>query len=347
MGVGLHTQLLFAVNESSQVAEARRSAVELARRTGFTETDVGTVAIMVTEAATNMVKHASEGELLVRCLANSGGAGLEIIAIDRGPGMGSPEAAMRDGYSTAGSPGTGLGAMRRLASTFDIYSAPGKGCALRMTLWTPASGEHSEPLQLGAVCVPKPGEEVCGDAWFVKTATGRFTVLVADGLGHGVDAGIAAEAAADVLRAQPAGSVASPADLIEAAHGELRATRGAALGVMEVSVVEHKARFAGVGNVAASVRNGDISRQLVSHNGIVGGNVRKVQEFEAAWETGAVLIMHSDGLGTHWDLGTYPGLTARHPGLIAGVLYRDFARRRDDVTVIVAKYTSEPSGAPS
>jgi len=341
----LSRQLLFAINESSQIAEARRSAVELARRAGFTETDTGKLAIMVTEAATNMVKHASEGELLVRSMANSGGTGLEIVAIDRGPGIGSPQLAMRDGYSTAGSQGTGLGAMQRLASTFDIYSG-GKGCAVRMTLWPSASRRHSEALQIGAVCVPKPGEEVCGDAWFVRSASGCFTVLVADGLGHGVDAGIAAEAAAGVLRAQPAGSAASPADLIGAAHGELRATRGAAVGVMEINVVEHKARFAGVGNVAATVRHGDISRQLVSHNGIVGGNIRKIQEFEAAWQTDAILIMHSDGLGTHWDLGTYPGLTARHPGLIASVLYRDFARRRDDVTVIVAKYTPEQDNRP-
>jgi hypothetical protein len=52
---------------------------------------------------------------------------------------------------------------------------------------------------------------------------------------------------------------------------------------------------------------------------------------------GFLLVMHSDGLATHWNLDQYPGLVGRRPSLIAGVLYRDFARGRDDVTVVVAK----------
>jgi hypothetical protein len=49
------------------------------------------------------------------------------------------------------------------------------------------------------------------------------------------------------------------------------------------------------------------------------------------------LVLHSDGLGTRWNLNAYPGLSAHHPSLIAGVLYRDFKRGTDDVTVLVAK----------
>jgi hypothetical protein len=95
--------------------------------------------------------------------------------------------------------------------------------------------------------------------------------------------------------------------------------------------------FAGVGNIAASILDGNDRRQMVSHNGIVGSNLRKVQEFVSPWSSGAMLIMHSDGLGSRWDLEHYPGLAMRHPSLIAAVLYRDFARKRDDVTVLVVR----------
>jgi len=331
----MYPQQSFAIEDASQVAEARRKIAELSRAAGFSETSAGQVSIAVTEAAGNIVKHASAGELLVSGLA---GQGLEIIAIDRGPGL-SSAAAMRDGYSTAGSPGTGLGAMRRLASEFGLFSTPGNGCALRLAFGPNGIVQPANGFEIGAVCLPKPGEVACGDAWAVRSSADRFTVLLADGLGHGPEAAIAAQAAIAVL-SQPDQARAAPADLIAAVHGELRATRGAAVGVAEVAFTQGTARFAGVGNIAASVRTGETNRQLVSHNGIVGGNVRKIQEFEAAWHADALLIMHSDGLGTHWDLASYPGLVAQHPALIAAVLYRDFSRKRDDVTVVVAKYHS-------
>ena len=75
---------------------------------------------------------------------------------------------------------------------------------------------------------------------------------------------------------------------------------------------------------------------MVSYNGTVGHEVRKIREFTYLWPKGGLLVMHSDGLGTQWRLDRYPGLIARHPSLIAGVLYRDFNRGRDDVTVLVA-----------
>jgi hypothetical protein len=76
---------------------------------------------------------------------------------------------------------------------------------------------------------------------------------------------------------------------------------------------------------------------MVSHNGIVGSNMRKVQEFTQAWQPGSLLVLCSDGLNTRWDLNRYPGLADRHPSVIAALLYRDFARRRDDVTVLVLR----------
>ena len=68
--------------------------------------------------------------------------------------------------------------------------------------------------------------------------------------------------------------------------------------------------------------------------------MRRVQEFTYPWPPGAILVLHSDGLLSHWTLDRHPGLAARHPMLLAGILYRDFRRGRDDTTVVVAR---EPS----
>lgn len=71
--------------------------------------------------------------------------------------------------------------------------------------------------------------------------------------------------------------------------------------------------------------------------------MRRRQAFTYPWSPDAVVVLHSDGLRTRWRLDAYPGLARRHPSLIAGVLYRDFARRRDDVTVLVVA-AAPPSG---
>jgi hypothetical protein len=76
---------------------------------------------------------------------------------------------------------------------------------------------------------------------------------------------------------------------------------------------------------------------MVSMNGTLGHSVGRIQHFSYPWGKTSALIMHSDGLATRWNMDQYPGLAARHPALLAGVLYRDFCRRRDDVTILVSR----------
>jgi anti-sigma regulatory factor (Ser/Thr protein kinase) len=331
----MNNQVYFHIREVSAVAEARREVTGLAQAIGFGASEIGRVALVVTEAATNLVKHTPQGQLLARAFDRDGVAAIEVLALDQGPGIANIGESLRDGYSTAGSPGTGLGAIKRLSDEFDIYSIPGKGSALFSQLWSrrPASGNRPAPLEIGAVCLPHPGEVVCGDAWAVEWRSGHCVILVADGLGHGADAAAAAMAAVNALRTHPQ---LAPAALIEFAHGALRSTRGAALAVADVDLAR-EVRYAGVGNIAGVALAPGGARHMVSYSGIVGHEARKIQEFVYPWSQDTVLVMHSDGLATHWNLDHYPGLTSRHPSLIAGVLYRDFARGRDDVTVVVAK----------
>jgi hypothetical protein len=92
-----------------------------------------------------------------------------------------------------------------------------------------------------------------------------------------------------------------------------------------------------VGNIAATILDNGNSRSLVSHNGTVGAEMRKAQEFTYPWQSSSILVMNSDGLSTHWKLDPYPGLANRSALMIAAVLYRDFKRTRDDATVLVAR----------
>jgi anti-sigma regulatory factor (Ser/Thr protein kinase) len=364
----MHTS--FEIADASSVAFARRGANDAAQKGVLDDTDMGRVALIVTEAATNILKHAQHGELLVRALPADGtGAladGVEIIAVDKGPGMQDVRHAFHDGRSTAGSPGTGLGAINRLSDELCVYSQPGLGTVLRAVVRSRSAnaraGRPASGTDIGGICVPYPGESVCGDAWGVDADQHGVTITVADGLGHGPDAYVAAASAVDVVRRR-AGR--SPATLMQLAHSALRPTRGAAVAIARLDLARAQLAFAGTGNVAASIfnvarpafisggtglgtnafgqgtntstRGARDSWQLTSRNGIVGHTMRDSQEFEVPWTRDALLILHSDGIGTRWDLAAYPGLHLQPAVMIAAVLYRDFSRRRDDATVVVVK----------
>jgi anti-sigma regulatory factor (Ser/Thr protein kinase) len=324
--------------DTSQVGAARRAAVELAHSLGFDEATTGQVSLIVTEAGTNLVKHGGGGQLLLRVVEEEAEPRqLEVVALDRGPGMANVARCLQDGYSTAGSPGTGLGALRRLSSAFDIYSRPGHGTAVLARVGNGAGAPgvaRRRRMDVGGLCVAKPGEDACGDGWEAEAGVSGVTVLVADGLGHGPPAAEAARESVNVfrsLRGRP------PAARLEAIHAALRSTRGAAVAISEVDLETRVVRFAGLGNVSARLVAAGRVRHLVSHNGTAGHAARRIDEFTYPWAPGDRLVMHTDGLATQRDLAAYPGLMERHPTLVAAVLYRDFTRGRDDAAVVVAR----------
>jgi anti-sigma regulatory factor (Ser/Thr protein kinase) len=327
-------QTFFLIDEPSQVGNARRSAMELAASLQFDEEKAGKVGLAATECASNILKHAGRGRLLVHALERDGVGGVEIIAIDKGSGIADVGASLRDGQSTRGTLGGGLGALSRMSDDFEIFTQPGRGTAVRLELWARNVSKRPQPIESGGLCIPMHGEPVCGDGWAVQRWRDQASVVMADGLGHGVMAHEAALAATHTLRAH---AKESPHAIIEACHSELARTRGAAVAVAQLVSSAERGSFAGVGNIVARVEASSTNRNLVSYNGTVGHTLRKVQEFAFPWPINSLLVMHSDGLGTHWDLAAYPGLTSRHPALIAAVLYRDYDRGRDDASVVVIR----------
>jgi anti-sigma regulatory factor (Ser/Thr protein kinase) len=324
------------VGDPSHVSAARFGTQRLAHGLGFDDERAGRLAIAVTEAVSNMVKHAGGGTLAARTVARGDAIGIEVMAIDSGPGMEDFGHSARDGVSTSRTAGTGLGAMQRQSDEFDIYTGRELGTIVRMVFWNKDDPGAQEGYEIGAILIPKSGETACGDAWAVEPHARGATFLVADGLGHGPDASRAANCAVDVLRSHPDYTAIRILDL---AHARLRPTRGAALAVMRHDAVSGELAFAGVGNIAACVLEGPARRAMVSHNGIVGHNVHKSEEYRYSWPPGSLLVAHSDGIETQWDVAAFPGLASSHPSMIAAMLFREHSRKRDDVVVIVARAT--------
>jgi anti-sigma regulatory factor (Ser/Thr protein kinase) len=327
------TPIVVRVEESSQVGTARRAAADLSWRMQFDETTAGRLALVVTELATNLVKHGGGGEVLLRAIEVPRGA-VEVFALDRGPGMANVSRCLQDGYSTAGSAGTGLGAVQRISSGFDVWSRPKSGAAVRIEIAPQDEAPRDAGFVIGGLSVPAAGETECGDAWSEERRPGSATLMVVDGLGHGPDA---AAAAREAVRSFAASAGAMPTARVEALNLALRSTRGAAVAVAHLDAARKIARFAGLGNVSAAIHTATTVRHLVSQHGTAGQGTRRIEEYTYPWDERSVLVMHSDGIAGRHDLSAYPGLIERHPGLVASVLYRDFARGRDDATVVVAR----------
>jgi len=295
------------------VAAARRAAETMALALGLGERLAAEAALVTTEIATNLLRHGGGGEVVVRPSAVFPDV-LDVIAWDRGPGMTDVARARRDGVSTAGGTGTGLGAIGRLSSTFDLQSTPGHGTVLAARIG------RAETPRMGSASPSMRGEEASGDAWRAVRDGRWATVVLADGLGHGVEAARASGTAILELRAGVA-----PETVLERMHEALRPTRGAAAAV------------ARIGNISATIVGGGSAKALVSMNGTLGHNIRRIQGYDHQLTAEAALVMHSDGVGGGWDLQAYPGVLRRDPLVLASLLLRDCERERDDSSVVVAR----------
>jgi anti-sigma regulatory factor (Ser/Thr protein kinase) len=308
-------QVAFHIGEPSEIATARRAACDLARSLGFNETVTGKVAIVITEAGTNITKYAGSGEILLRkAVRHDGAVGIEILALDKGPGIAHLSRFMQDGHTTGASYGIGLGTMARLADQFDIYTAFEQGTVICLSFWCKPDARFASECDIGIVCLPVAGETICGDAW---------PVLLADGAGRGQLTAMSFKA---LLQAE----------------GE-----GAAPGVAGLDIDAAGMTCAGVGDIAGCILDDGKIYPLVCRGGILGSALRREQASGRPWSSNAVLVMHTDCIRTGWDLARYPGLALSSPALIAAVLYRDFSRGNDDATVLVCRQAGGQAGAQS
>jgi anti-sigma regulatory factor (Ser/Thr protein kinase) len=323
------------VTEESQVGVARRYVAEMCARLSTDEVFCGKAAIVVTEMARNVVRHGKGGEMIVRQILTPAASGLELLALDQGPGLRNVVECLRDGFSTAGTTGNGLGAIKRLADRFEIFSQPGRGTVAWVQLYPAGIGTAAIAFETTGVSVAVEHERLCGDGWEVIEMEGVLRAMVVDGLGHGPFAEQASREAISVFRSQPTAGLASTLSLIDKA---LTKTRGAAGAIVELSPRKRQVTAVGVGNVSMHFLHDGQSKSFGCDNGTLGAGVKRINEFRYPWAQGSVLVMHSDGIRARWSLDDYPGVFRRHPGVVAGLLYRDFQRGGDDATVIVVRH---------
>jgi anti-sigma regulatory factor (Ser/Thr protein kinase) len=338
-------QARIEVRDQSDIGECRRVARKLAQPHGFDEAGIGRISIVATELATNIFRHGGGGNMLIQALEDGSTALLELLAIDRGPGMHNVAECLRDGYSTGGTPGTGLGAASRLSTVFDLFSHPGKGTVVLSRLARGAEpGSRSAPiprappggtLEFGCVCVALAGETECGDGWRIAEDEAMVSLLVVDGLGHGVLAAEAARAAAAGFEERP---FDAPAPMLQALNRRLMGGRGAVAACAQLHRASGKLEYAGVGNISGAIIEPGRSRGMMSLNGTLGMAAVRSRQLGYEYPPGGVVVLHSDGVSARWQLSDYPGLQLRHPAVIAGVLFRDCGRPRDDATVLAARY---------
>ncbi|UXH80562.1 SpoIIE family protein phosphatase [Roseateles amylovorans] len=352
----------FAIEDISQVGEARRAAHRLAQELAFDEAAAGRLALIVTELGTNLVRHVGPGRQAALLIgvdeacdlpAPTGEArrGVSVLSLDQGPGM-DLDRCLRDGYSTGGTSGTGLGAVRRMARRFGAYSAPGRGTviAAQAAADTDRSSQGASPtlaqgpFDIAGLSLAAPGETVSGDAWTLRRLDDRWLLMLADGLGHGI---AAAEAADRVVELTHQSSCHQPAAMLEDAHDRMRSTRGAAVAAVAMEIELPRLHFAGAGNIAGRLISGVSDRTLLSQHGTLGVQVRRLQDVAYDWPAHAVLVLHSDGIITRWHLEDTPGLLQSDPAVIAGWILRDHLRGRDDATVVVARRHLSPPARPT
>jgi anti-sigma regulatory factor (Ser/Thr protein kinase) len=324
----------FRIDSDSAVGSVRRAGIRLANTLGFPEQRAAEVGIVASEIASNVRRHGERGGVALRTVLRSESAGVEIIGIDRGPGMADVRVSSRDGHSTRGTLGVGLGAIQRLSTSFDVSSHPGVGTVVVAMLWSDKGVRTHDALDVAALTRPLDGEEVCGDAVAARQLDGHLVATVADGLGHGP---MAAAASTEAVRVFHETASSDPAVLLRAMHDRLTHTRGAAIAVASIDPEFQRMRFAGVGNIGAFLDDGEQRRSALSQPGITGHRMGQPRIVDFRLTERTVIVMHSDGIREGFNLGTLPGLVTRPAAVIAATVLRDAGSRPDDAAVLVAR----------
>lgn len=319
------------VGDHSHIHGAVATAAAAAARAGLMPAERAACALIATELATNLVRHARDGRLVVTATDPGPCAWVQLVSVDSGPGIRDIPAAMVDGYSTMNSLGGGLGACRRAAGAFDVYAGDGTGTVVLARIGPGSSASDQAAGRVGGLLSARPGEDESGDGWSAWWSASGLSVAIVDALGHGP---IAAEARDTGLRSAAGDVSAEPAALLAGMDRRLSGGRGAVAAALRLS--DDKLTFCGVGNISARLGSGSRPHGLVSSLGALGLNQRlRPMPTMHPWGPGSVFIAHSDGVRPGVDLSRYPGLTGHDPAIVAALIWRDAVTRTDDAAVVV------------
>jgi anti-sigma regulatory factor (Ser/Thr protein kinase) len=327
----------YRIEDRSYVAFVKRDIHSKLLQANFPKTRIAEIDIIISELASNIIKHAGEGELLYRIENQEDVLSFEIISIDDGPGIADVQKMMKDGVSTKKTLGHGLGAISRLSNDFQIYSIPKWGtiCYSFVRATGKDSKRVSKALETKSICVAKPAEDVCGDKSLVVRRGDIVKVFLADGLGHGK---YAHEAVSKAVEFMMQCQETDPVEMIRQMHTYVRKTRGLVGSIGVLNLKERLWKFCGVGNISSRLYDGLTFKNCMAYNGIIGLHMpNSMTSSYVEADKNQHLIMCSDGIKTRWDLGKYPSILKYDAMLLAASLYKDYNRRTDDTSVFVGK----------
>jgi anti-sigma regulatory factor (Ser/Thr protein kinase) len=333
------SHISFNANDRSYLSIVKKEIHQLAIQAGFEQKKINEIDIVVSELGSNLIKHASGGEILAGILPAGEGVGLELISIDNGPGIPDPVMMMKDGVSTTQTLGHGLGSIRRFSDHFEIYSQKDWGTIMLSRIYqesAPKKNARKTHPSLRSLVISKPGELVSGDGCYSFTGEdGTVKLLVADGLGHGAEANRAVREAISAFRAFDSDS---PAEILRHLHSALKKTRGMVCTVVIINPVSKTWKLCGVGNISTRLSGFQQPKNYSSYNGIVGHNMpHTLNDQELSQNDYQQIILCSDGIRSRWEQAKLPDLHKQDLIVQAAALYKDFGRKTDDMSIIIGR----------
>lgn len=330
----------YKIEDRSYLSFIKREIHNLINKTGFSSIRAGELDIVVSELVSNIVKHAGSGELFYRLIDETDrNKAFEIFCIDNGPGHDNMHKMMKDGMSSSNTLGHGLGSIDRLSDFFQIYSANNWGTiAYARILMNEVPRKYTsskDTIHLDSLQVCMPGEQICGDGYDMKKVNDETLIFLGDGLGHGEKANEAVQQAIIAFRTC---EETEPTDIIRFIHQKVKKTRGLVGTIASYNHTSKIWKICGVGNIATRLYEGLNVKKAFSHNGIIGLNIPSIMSNyimpKADYQH---IIMFSDGIRNHWELNQYPSILKYSPAVIAATIFKDNARRSDDMTILVGK----------
>lgn len=330
----------YKIEDRSLIAFIKREIHNLALQLGFSTHRAAETDIIVAELTSNLIKFAGGGELLYRCTQMLGRNEIEIYCIDNGTGIENVAKIMNDGYSTSKTLGHGMGSIKRLSNDFQVYSMKGWGVVQYIKICESADLDiipNPAGLNYAALSVNYPGENVCGDGYHIKYSANGFKIFVGDGLGHGANAHDAVEIA---IKAFQRSTAEDSAEILKEINDAVKKSRGLVATVAAVDYKSESWNICGVGNINTRIYRGLENKTYSPYNGILGLNIpRTMNSTVVPYLKHQIIVMHSDGLRTRWNLNDMMSIIKQSPGVIASSLYKDNMRGTDDATVLVGKIT--------
>lgn len=333
--MGSDNYISYQASDRSYYALLRKGIHKQALNAGFSEKKLAHIDLIVAEITSNLLKHTPGGEILCGIVGEGSQQYIEIISIDEGPGFNDLPSMLLDGVSTSNTLGYGLGSIKRMSDFFSIYSQKGWGSILVSRMNKEETKGLSQAVSVTSLVVAKPSETLSGDGCTYKTSERYFKLLLMDGLGHGPEANKAVMEGFNSFKLCP---YHVPAEIIRFMHYPLKRTRGGVGTIVIYDLITRKYQILGVGNISTKLVGNIESKNVMSYNGIIGHNIpNTMSSHEADGGDYRFIILCSDGIKSRWDISKFPMIKRYDPIFMAAAIYKDFARKTDDMSVVIIK----------